>query len=161
MKRQRLQQTVRRGFTLIEVLLVLAILGVIAAMVVPQLMGTQEKAMRDRARADMRGIETALKKYTTEHDGNFPETLEELTTPQPLEDGTTPPPYVESIIDPWGSKYVYRRPGDGNSHLNSSNGMAYLPELYSWGPDKTDDGGEEPNDINNWDERIRDRNAAP
>lgn len=162
MKRQRkLQPIVRQGFTLIEVLLVLAILGVIAAMVVPQLMGTQAKAMKDRAKSDMKGIETALQKYTTDHNGNFPETLDELTNPQPLADGTTPVPYLEKNVDPWGNKYIYRMPNESNQRLNSSNGMAYLPELYSYGPDKTDDGGEQPNDVNNWDARILEKQGAP
>ncbi len=161
MKRQHKNRPVRQGFTLIEVLLVLAILGVIAAMVVPQLMGTQEKAMKDRAKADMSSIETALKKYTTDHAGSFPETLDELTNPQPLVDGTKPVPYLEKNVDPWGNKYVYRMPSESNQHLNTGNGMQYLPELYSWGPDKTDDGGEAPNDVNNWDSRILEKQGAP
>lgn len=49
----------RRGFTLMEVLLVLAILGVIAAMVVPQLLGRQQKANEDAARMSIHGLEQA------------------------------------------------------------------------------------------------------
>ncbi|GAB4149496.1 MAG: GspG family T2SS major pseudopilin variant XcpT [Planctomycetaceae bacterium] len=160
MKSQRRNQRRRKrsGFTLMEVLLVLAILGVIAAMVVPQLMGTQEEAMRDRARLDMKAIEDAVKKYTLKHDGSFPETLEQLTNPEPLEDGTTPAPYLEAEnkIDPWGNKYIYRMPSTSNQYLNDGR----RPEIYSFGPDKQDNQGEEPADVNNWSERLRKRQKA-
>ena len=162
MKRQRKTRALRRGFTLIEVLLVLAILGIIAAMVVPQLMGTTTRANKERAKADMAAIETALKMYAVAHDDDFPQELTELTIPEPLEDGTQPKPYITKIIDPWGTPYGYMRPadqgGDG-THLNSSNGFSYLPELWSKGKSKDGDGTQE-DDVNNWDERIRERNEA-
>ena len=63
----------RGGFTLLEVLLVLAILGVIAAIVVPNLLGRQQKANIDQTRIGINNLENSLRMYAIDHDGAFPQ----------------------------------------------------------------------------------------
>ena len=131
----------REGFTLLEVLLVLAILGVIAVMVVPQLMGRQQKANIDVTRSSIKGLESALKLYTVDHDGEYPqgdqEVLEQLMQPTEETD-----PYVENVNDAWGEMLFYRYPGTKQD--------ASKPDIWSSGPNrKNEDGAGD--DINNWD----------
>lgn len=145
MTRRQVRKTVqRRGFTLMEVLLVLAILGIIAAMVVPSLMGRQRQAMIDRAKLDIKNIEKALDLYTTEHDGNFPTELKELFDPQPLPDGRKPR-YIDKLVDPWGNPYHYSSPENSTQYFPNGD----HPAIFSFGPDKQQ-GSQD--DINNWDE---------
>ncbi len=145
MKRRPIRKpTKRRGFTLMEVLLVLAILAVIAAMVVPSLMGRQQKAMVDRAKLDVKSIEKALEFYTTDHSGNYPETLQELYNPQPLEDGKKPK-YLDKILDPWGKPYHYLSPAQATQYFPNGD----HPAISSDGPDGQQGSND---DVNNWDE---------
>src|SRR5262249_39152139 len=72
------RQSARSGFTLMEVLLVLAILGVLMAMVVPGLMGRQKQANIDATKVSIHGLESGLKMYTLDHDGEYPTTNEGL-----------------------------------------------------------------------------------
>lgn len=132
----------RVGFTLLEVLLVLAILGVIAVMVVPQLIGRQQKANIDVTHSSIKGLESALKLYAVDHDGEYPqgdqEVLEQLM--QPTEDTD---PYVENINDAWGEMLFYRYPGTKQQYAGK-------PDIWSSGPNrKNEDGAGD--DINNWD----------
>ena len=144
-RRPKRKPVQRRGFTLMEVLLVLAILGVIAAMVVPQLMGQQSKAMRNRAKLDIKSIENALKLYSVDHQDQFPQTLDELVNTQPLDDGTKPKPYIEKIVDPWGVKYNYLPPEQATQYFPNGD----HPAIWTNGQD-----GQQGNadDVNNWDE---------
>lgn len=150
MKRSR---TVRSGFTLIEVLLVILILGLLAAFVVPQFVGTGEGAKIDIARAAVGrsgSIATALEMFRL-HVGRYPTTEEGLMAliemPDTLEsdEQTTQVwrgPYIQdpgSLRDPWGNEYQYRFPGEINDETTY--------DLWSNGPD-----GEEgtDDDIGNW-----------
>ncbi|MFQ5732326.1 MAG: type II secretion system protein GspG [Planctomycetaceae bacterium] len=151
MKRtQRKGRARRKGFTLMEVLLVLAILGVIAAMVVPQLLGQLKGAKIRTAKLDIKNIESMLKIYATAHDDEFTETLDEMVTPKPLADGTQPKPYLEKSIDPWGNKYNYVAPGDNNPHFTDGIHAA----IWSNGPNGTNEQGSG-DDVNNWTDRER------
>jgi general secretion pathway protein G len=134
----------RRGFTLMEVLLVLAILGVIMAMVLPQLLGRQRQANIDATKLSIRGLEQALDLFALDHDGEFPVTnigLQALLNPT----GNDPQwkgPYLKDTstlpLDAWGNPMQYEYPG------KYQQGKA---DIWSWGPDKQN-GTED--DITNW-----------
>ena len=87
----------RGGFTLIEVLLVLAILGVIMALVVPQLLGTQQQANIDATKLSIKGLETGLQMYALDHDGQLPTTSEglEVLISNPGNDPKWRKPYLD------------------------------------------------------------------
>jgi len=140
----------RRGFTLVEVLLVLAILGVIAAMVVPNLIGAQGKANDQAARNSISGLEQALKLYAVANGGSFPEGSREeviglLMNPGQDANGKPVAAYLEKQPkDPWGQALYYEWP-------NSKVANATKPAIWSSGLNKqNEDGGGD--DINNWTE---------
>jgi general secretion pathway protein G len=127
------------AFTLIEIMLVVIIIGIMAAMVVPRLSGRSEQARASVAKADIDlNLSTALKLYELDN-GAYPTTDEGLAA---LLTATASAknwkgPYLErTILDPWGQEYHYRSPG--------SHHPAY--DLYSLGTD----GMESPDDITNW-----------
>jgi len=139
----------RSGFTLLEVLLVLAILGVIAAMVVPNLLGRQEVAYQKATRMNIAGLEQAAKQYAAEHDGLFPEgngetVFQHLMTPEvDQQTNKQRAPYLEKIpLDAWKNPLRYEYPPTGN-HTS----VTGKPAIWSVGPDKQDG---TPDDINNW-----------
>ena len=132
----------QQGFTLLEVMVVIVILGILASMVVPNLLGSQERANVQKAVSDVTALETSLSMYKMDN-YDFPTTeqgLEALVTEtdiEPLprrfpEDG-----YVKRLPnDPWGNEYQLLNPGE--------NGKM---DIFSMGPDGeagTDD------DIGNW-----------
>jgi general secretion pathway protein G len=107
-----------RGFTLIEVLLVLAILGVIAGLVAPRLMGRQQHANVDATRLAIKGVEQALKLYALDHLGELPTSqagLEALVTPPSKGTQRWRGPYLDGQPkDAWGRPLTYIRPGKRN-----------------------------------------------
>ncbi len=131
-----------KGFTLIELMLVVIIIGALVAMVMPRLTGRSEQARSSAAMADVRAnIATALKLYEMDI-GNFPTSEEGLdalfNNPGSVRNWSGP--YLErKPIDPWGREYKYRCPGD---HRRSDY------DLYSLGKD----GVESEDDVTNWDE---------
>lgn len=130
------------GFTLIEILLVVVIIGALSAMVLPRLVGRSDQARLTAAKVDINtNIATALKLYELDN-GNFPTTEQGLNAL--LTKPTTNPapenwngPYIErKPIDPWGRVYMYKSPGDHRPDY----------DLYSTGKD----GKESEDDIKNW-----------
>jgi general secretion pathway protein G len=132
-----------RGFTLMEVLLVLAILGVIIALVVPNLLGRQQEANNKAARVQIQGVESACELYALDHSGAFPETLDALLSRQG-DDNNWKGPYLKSSNkipnDPWGNPIQYAYPGQNQGADNR-------PDIWSMGLDKQSNTAD---DITNW-----------
>ncbi|MGE3317463.1 MAG: type II secretion system protein GspG [Planctomycetaceae bacterium] len=136
----------RSGFTLLEVLLVIAILGVIAVMVVPQLLGRQQQANIDITRTNIKGLEQALKLYAVDHDGEYMQgsrdSLMSLLESSEYNGKQLKPYLEEDPNDAWGELLYYEYP-------NTKGGDSGKPAIWSSGPNRqNEDGGGD--DIANW-----------
>ena len=114
------------GFTMIELLIVIVILGLLASLVAPKFFTQLGTAERGIASAQMNAFETALDTYRLDM-GSYPSTLTELrSSDKPRWDG----PYLPKDIplDPWGNPYVYAVPGEnGNPYSIKSYGADGKP----------------------------------
>ncbi len=137
-------RSARPGFTLMEVLLVLAILGVIIALVAPNLIGQQKQANVRAARVQVQGVEQACDIYAVDHNGEFPQSLDSLIA-NPGSDTNWKGPYFKNSTtipaDPWGNPIQYQYPGQ-----NQGAGVD-RPDIWSLGPDKQSNTGD---DVTNW-----------
>ena len=117
--------TFQRAFTLVEMLLVVTIIGILAALVIPKIIGRSEQARVTAAQADINGgIKSALGQYEVDN-GFFPKSLQDLVT-QPS-NAKNWHGYLEKLpTDPWGNPYIYSYPGK-----HTQNGY----DLLSAGPD--------------------------
>jgi general secretion pathway protein G len=122
MKRVRGRQC---GFTLIEILIVVAIIGLIAALIGPNLMGRLERSKEEITKAQIEMLSSATQSFMLDM-GRFPNTLDELVN------STDPKwrgPYLSKLRlpkDPWGRDYQFKCPGDHGPF-----------DLYSLGPEGT------------------------
>ena len=135
------------GFTLIEIMVVMVILGILAGLIVPRIMDRPEEARRTKAEVQIQSLEQALKLYKLDN-GQYPSTeqgLQALIEPPSvgrlakkwrkdgyLEKGKVPK-------DPWENEFVYISPGLHGDF-----------DLMSYGPDGEPGGEEMDADINNW-----------
>jgi general secretion pathway protein G len=129
----------RRAFTLVEMLLVLVILAVLAAIVIPKMSGRSQQAKVTAAGTQIKSFELALDSFEVDT-GFYPTDLNALVN-QPSNAQNWKGPYLKQGIppDPWGNQYAYSYPGK-----NNANGY----DIQSFGPDGRS-GGED--DITNWD----------
>jgi len=128
---------IANGFTLVEMLLVITIIGILAALVVPKMVGRSQQARLAAVQADLSSIKTALDAFEVDN-GGYPHNLQDLLQ-QPNNASHWHGPYLDKIpVDPWGNPYVYYFPGKHNQ-----NGF----DLLSVGPDGKE-GSED--DIGNW-----------
>ncbi|GHS90457.1 type II secretion system protein G [Synergistales bacterium] len=147
-KRKILSRTLKRraGFTLIEIMVVVVIVGLLAAIVVPNVVSRAEEARRTTARTQIESIASSIEMYRL-HNGNYPTTQQGLDalvkkpTAAPIPKKYPNEPYMKSIPDdPWGYPYIYRCPGEKSAF-----------DIISTGPDG-EEGGEGKNaDVTNSD----------
>lgn len=132
----------QRGFTLLEVMVVIVILGIIASMVVPNLMGNKEKADQQKVVVDIQQLENALDLYKL-NNGFYPTTEQGL---QALVTQATTEPVPRSFPEGGFVKRLPKDPWNGEYQLASPGEMGKI-DVYSMGPDRT--AGTE-DDIGNW-----------
>jgi general secretion pathway protein G len=130
----------QRAFTLVEMLLVITIIGILAALVVPKMMGRSEQARFAAAKSDLASIKTSLDAFEVDN-GYYPKGKNGLgdLVQMPRDAKAWHGPYLDSVPqDPWGNAYIYEYPGKHNP-------TSY--DLYSAGPD-----GKAGNDddVGNW-----------
>ena len=136
------------GFSLIELIAVVAILGILAAVVAPNILGAPGKARVTRAKTDITAVVSALQTYKLDN-FNYPTTDQGLKAlvEQPTGDPEAPNwqdgGYLTSMPkDPWGRDYLYVSPGE-NGDI----------DVYTLGADGQTGGENENADIGNWEER--------
>ena len=136
-----------QGFTLIELMVVIIILGILAMWVAPKIMGRPGEAKQVKARLDIQNLETALKLYKLDN-GSYPSTEQGLQALVEMpETGTIPKKWKKGGYlekgrvpkDPWSNDFVYLSPGLKGDF-----------DIISYGADGVPGGEDENKDINNW-----------
>lgn len=136
-----------KGFTLIELMVVIVILSILAVYMVPKIMGRPEQAKQLKAKVDIQALETALKLYKLDN-GDYPTTQQGLQALiQPPDSGPGARNWREGgyidkgkiTKDPWGSDYVYLSPGVQSDF-----------DILSYGADGEPGGDGKNADIKNW-----------
>lgn len=135
----------QRGFTLIEIMVVVVILGILAGIVIPRLLDEPEKARRTKAATQIRSFEEALGMFKLDN-GFYPSTEQGLKAlVSKPSSGRIPARYKEGGYmrklprDPWEQPYAYLRPGVHGDF-----------DLFSYGPDGESGGEGDDADISNW-----------
>jgi len=145
-KKQHVKRSRNQGFTLIEILVVIVILGVLAGLIIPRIMDRPEEAKQLKAKIQIESLETALNLYKLDN-GLYPSTEQGLQAlvQKPdtgqvkqwraggyLEKGRLP-------VDPWGNPFIYLSPGVNGDY-----------DLSSYGADGIQGGDGKNKDVNNW-----------
>ena len=141
-------RTMQEGFTLIELMVVIVILGILAAIIAPRLIGRTDEAKVTEAKVQIKNLETALKMYKLDN-GQYPSTeqglqaLVEKPAIGVIPKGWREGGYLEkkkAPLDPWGNAYVYVSPGLHGDY-----------DILSYGADGIRGGEKFDRDIGNWD----------
>lgn len=110
----RIRKARQQGFSLLEIMVVVVIIGILAALIVPRLMDRPDQARVVAARQDIAALMTALKLYRLDN-GRYPagaQGLQALAKPPASGTGLPTGPYLERLPnDPWGMPYQYANPG--------------------------------------------------
>jgi general secretion pathway protein G len=145
-KHRMQQQRRQRGFTLVEIMVVVVIIGILGMLVVPKLLGRTGEARVTAARTDISTLMQALKLYKLDNQ-RYPTTeqglqaLVQKPTTGPAANGWKEGGYVEKLPkDPWGNNYQYLSPG-----------LHGEIDVFSLGADGQPGGGGEDTDVGSWD----------
>ena len=117
-----MKRTEGKGFTLIELMIVIVVIAILIGVLLPNFRGTQDEAMTQRARAEMRTLATALESYYIHNSNAFPSALSSLTSATPRIISAVP-------VDP------FRGGSNSYSYAKDTNGVYYV--LWSYGIDRT------------------------
>lgn len=135
----------QKGFTLLEIMIVIVILGILGSLVVPNLLGNVDKADQQKAVSDISSIEQALDMYKLDNK-QYPSTDQGLQalvskpTGDPVPRAYRENGYIKRLpIDPWGNEYQYLSPGE--------NGVI---DIFTLGADNQEGGEGANKDIGNW-----------
>jgi len=135
------------GFTLIELMVVIVILGILASLIVPRLMGRTDDAKIVKAKIQIESLETALKLYKLDN-GMYPDTEQGLQAlVEPPDTGILPKKWKKGGYlekgrvpkDPWGNEFIYLSPGVHDDF-----------DIISYGADGVSGGEDKNSDINSW-----------
>lgn len=128
-----------RGFSLIEILIVLVLIGVVAGMVARNVAGGRQKGLYSAAKTQVQQLSGKVEEYALDV-GNPPESIDALFS-QPGDSSNWNGPYVKEkdLKDPWGTPMQYRSPGEHGDY-----------DLWSYGADKKEGGEKYNKDIGNW-----------
>jgi general secretion pathway protein G len=136
------QGRLQRGFTLLELLVVLVVLGLLAGIVAPKYFSQLGRSQTKVAKAQIEGLSKALDLYRLEV-GHYPSSEQGLQSlvVAPSEESHWTGPYLQKAVpqDPWGRNYVYRYPGENSEY-----------DLLSMGKDGQPGGEGEDAEITNW-----------
>lgn len=139
------KRALQAGFTLLEVMVVIVILGVLASLVVPNLLGNKERADQQKVVSDLTALENSLDMYKLDN-GQYPSTQQGLQALVSKPDGEPQPRryrengYIKRLpTDPWGNEYQYLSPGEHGQ-----------VDIYSLGADGVEGGEGNGVDIGNW-----------
>ena len=133
----RAARAARAGFSLAELMVVIVIIGLLATLVVPNVVRKLFVANVAKAKADIVSISEACDEYAVENQGKYPESLQELVTPDEI--GHTYLNRETVPTDPWGNEYQYEPPGGGN----------VKPTVTSFGSDGVPGGEGDAKDMTN------------
>lgn len=126
MKHYTSKKSLRRGFTLIELIVVIVILGILAALIIPKIIGRTSDAKVGAAKTDLATLSSALSQFRLDT-GRYPTTEEGLnalvTPPSDVADKVKGSYIAKLPKDPWGNDYIYKYPGDSGSD-------SYILESY-------------------------------
>ena len=143
MKLHSLQKN-SRAFTLVEIMVVVVILGILAATIIPQFMTTTYDAKVSAAQAHIAVLQSGVQRFFI-HMDRYPtaeEGLKVLVEAPAGEEGKWRGPYIDQLrLDPWGNAYQYRVPG--THHATSF-------DIWSRGADSKDSGEGQGVDVGNW-----------
>jgi general secretion pathway protein G len=142
-RHRRRRRSDAAGFTLVELLVVLAILGLLVALAVPRVMRHLSSARIQTAHIQVQQLQSVLDIYKLDT-GHYPSGEQGLAAlvQRPAAETVWNGPYLQnkaSLSDPWGHPYQYRQPGSHGDY-----------DLYSWGGDGRDGGDGEAADITSW-----------
>ncbi|MHC4641134.1 MAG: type II secretion system major pseudopilin GspG [Planctomycetota bacterium] len=140
--RENIHRLHKSGFTLIELMIVVVILGLLATIVMPRILDRPEQARRMKAKVDIRSIKSTLALFKADT-GRFPTTSEglEILVTDPGIKGYNKDGYLDKVpLDPWGNRYIFLSPGVHSKDY----------DLESYGKDGEDGGTDNDADIESW-----------